>query len=141
MDINDLEKSFSELQEYSDNQFRTINSLKKEIDKLKEENKSLKLMVEGNVPPIGFATNNFNSPLGISNEQLICETQLTILKDRAITRELTFEEAKKFAIFSEILTDIKINNSKSNDIMVEQMPVEDLLKLVEGGMSVDSTEN
>lgn len=140
MDINDLEKSFTDLQEYSDNQFRTINSLKKEIDKLKDENKSLKLMVEGNVPNIEF-TNNINNSLGISNEQLVCETQITILKDRAITRELTYEEAKKFAIFTEVLDGIKKNNAKTNDILVQQMPVEDLLKLVEGGMDVNTTQN
>lgn len=133
MNINDLEKSYTDLQEYSDNQFRTINSLRKEIDKLKDENKSLKTMMEGHTPSIGFS-NEINN-IGISNEQLICETQISILKDRAITRELTFEEAKKFAIFTEVLGEIKKNNSKVDDISVNKLPVEDLLRLVEGGMN------
>jgi hypothetical protein len=137
-DINDLERSFNDLQEYSDNQFRTINSLKKEMEKLKEENKSLKTMLEGHTPSITFSD---IGGIGISNEQLVCETQIAILKDRAITRELTYEEAKKFAIFTEVLEGIKKNTAKSNDVMVEKMPVEDLLKLVEGGLNDQAAEN
>jgi hypothetical protein len=137
-DINDLERSFNDLQEYSDNQFRTINSLKKEMEKLKEENKSLKTMLEGHTPSIAFSD---IGGIGISNEQLVCETQIAILKDRAITRELTYEEAKKFAIFTEVLEGIKKNTAKSNDVMVEKMPVEDLLKLVEGGLNDQAAEN
>lgn len=122
--INDLEKSFNDLQSYSDNQFKTIQELKKQIKKLEEENKSMKSMLESNLPALTF------DGLGISNEQLVCETQITILKDKAITRELTFEEAKKFAIFTEVLENIK-KASKNNDISVQKLSDEELLKLVE----------
>lgn len=124
-DIADLEKSFNELQSYSDSQFKSIMELKKQIKKLEEENTSLKSMLENNLP--SFASDM----LGVSNEQLICETQLVILKDKAITRELTFEEAKKFAIFTEVLESIKLN-SKSSDVSVQKMSDDELLKLVEG---------
>jgi hypothetical protein len=124
-DVGDLEKSFNELQSYSDSQFKSIVELKKQIKKLDEENASLKSMLENNLP--SFAAD----VLGVSNEQLICETQLTILKDKAVTRELTFEEAKKFAIFSEVLDNIK-KNTKSSDINVQKMSDDELLKLVEG---------
>lgn len=123
-DIVDLEKSFNELQNYSDGQFKSILELKKQIKKLEEENTSLKTMLESNLPTLTI------DGLGVSNEQLICETQLTILKDKAITRELTFEEAKKFAIFTEVLENIK-KNSKSSDINVQKLSDEELLKLVE----------
>lgn len=123
-DIADLEKSFNELQSYSDSQFKSIVELKKQIKRLEEENASLKKMMETNLPTLSF------DGLGISNEQLICETQITILKDKSITRELTFEEAKKFAIFTEVLDNLK-KNSKSSDINVQKISDEDLLKMVE----------
>ena len=44
--IDDMEKSFKDLQAYSDSQFRTINSLKKEISALKEENANLRKSLE-----------------------------------------------------------------------------------------------
>jgi hypothetical protein len=124
-DVNDLEKSFNELQSYSDSQFKSIVELKKQIKKLEEEKASMQVMVESNLPSLTF------DGLGVSNEQLICETQITILKDKAVTRELTFEEAKKFAIFTEVLENIR-KNSKSSDINVQKMSDDELIKLVEG---------
>jgi hypothetical protein len=123
-DIGDLEKSFTDLQNYSDTQFKTIQELKKQIKKLEEEKASMKTMLENNLPTITF------DGFGVSNEQLICETQITILKDKAVTRELTFEEAKKFAIFTEVLENIK-KSSKTSDINVQKLSDEELLKLVE----------
>jgi hypothetical protein len=128
-DIADLEKSFNELQSYSDSQFKSIVELKKQIKKFEEENASLKKMMETNLPTLSF------DGLGISNEQLICETQITILKDKAITRELTFEEAKKFAIFTEVLDSLK-KNTQSSDVSVQKLSDEDLLKLVGGNTDV-----
>ena len=97
----------------------------KMVKKLEEENKSMKGMLENNLPSLTLYG------LGVSNEQLICETQITILKDKAITRELTFEEAKKFAIFTEVLENIR-KASKGSDINVQKLSDEELLKLVEG---------
>jgi glucose-6-phosphate-specific signal transduction histidine kinase len=124
-DVADLEKSFNELQSYSDSQFKSILELKKQIKKLEEEKAGMQSMLESNLPSLTF------DGLGVSNEQLICETQITILKDKAVTRELTFEEAKKFAIFSEVLENIK-KNTKTSDINVQKMSDAELLKLVEG---------
>jgi glucose-6-phosphate-specific signal transduction histidine kinase len=131
-DVNDLEKSFNELQSYSDSQFKSILELKKQLKKTEEENKSLKSMLENNLPSLAV------DMLGVSNEQLICETQITILKDKAVTRELTFEEAKKFAIFTEVLENLR-KNTKSTDINVQKMSDEDLLKLVEGSNGGNET--
>ena len=131
-DVNDLEKSFNELQSYSDSQFKSILELKKQLKKTEEENKSLKSMLENNLPSLAV------DMLGVSNEQLICETQITILKDKAVTRELTFEEAKKFAIFTEVLENLR-KNTKSADINVQKMSDEDLLKLVEGSNGGNQT--
>jgi len=91
--IDDMEKSFKDLQAYSDSQFRTINSLKKEISALKEENANLRKSLESSVPNLTLQVTDLN-PLGISNEQLICETQIAMIKDIALTRQLSSEEAK-----------------------------------------------
>lgn len=132
-DITDLEKSFNELQSYSDSQFKSIIELKKQIKKLEEENASLKKNTSvSSLPSITF------DGMGISNEQLICETQITILKDKAVTRELTFEEAKKFAIFTEVLETLR-KNTKSSNINVQKLSDEELLKLVEDPANVSST--
>jgi hypothetical protein len=132
-DIQDLEKQFSELQNYSDNQFKSIVELKKQVKRLEEENASLKKMMETNLPAISF------DGLGVSNEQLVCETQITILKDKAITRELTYEEAKKFAIFTEVLESLK-KSSKNSDINVQKLSDEELLKLMES-TNVNEAQN
>jgi len=132
-DIQDLEKQFSELQNYSDSQFKSIVELKKQVKKLEEENASLKKMMETNLPTLSF------DGLGVSNEQLVCETQITILKDKAITRELTYEEAKKFAIFTEVLESLK-KSSKNSDINVQKLSDEELLKLMES-TNVNEAQN
>ena len=127
--IEDLEKSFVDLQEVNDSQFRTIIDLKKQIDALKVENQALKVQQSS-------GSNNFVAVQGnneISDEHLICITQLELLKNNAVTRELTFEEAKKVQIFTDVLEKIKKNNKAANEFSAEKLPVEDLLRLVEGG--------
>lgn len=127
--IEDLEKTFTELQEYSDTQFRTIVELKKQLEATKDENKSLKKMLEGSIPQIGINTSQI-MPIGISNEQLICETQIALLKERAVSRELTLEEAKKLQIYTTILTDIRKNYEEIPDLTVQKLSDDELLKLV-----------
>jgi hypothetical protein len=128
-DINDIEKSFSELQEYSDTQFRTIVELKKQIESQKEEIKSLKAMLEGNLPAIGINLSELGS-IGIPNEQLICEAQITLLKERAVSRELTLEEAKKFQIYTTVLSDIRLAKQDTPNVNVQKLSDDELLKLV-----------
>ena len=127
--INDMEKSFNELQEYSDTQFRTILELKKQIEGLKEDNKLLKAQLEGNLPQLGINLPEITS-LGIPNEQLICEAQITLLKERAISRELTLEEAKKFQIYTTVLDNIRKKQEDVKDLTVQKLSDDELLKLV-----------
>lgn len=126
-DISQLETEFTEMKSYSDAQFTTIVDLQKKISKLESENKSLKIMLEGNLPGLGF-----NAPdltLGISKEQLICEVQIEFLKNIAIVRELSLEETRKFAMFEEILDKIRKDPTK-RDSNVEALDDNTLLKLV-----------
>lgn len=125
-DINSIEASFKDLQEYSDSQFHTINSLKQELEKIKEENNSLKKIIEGNFPSLEFNPGN----MGISNEQLICETQISLLKQRAMQQELNADEVRRFAQLFEVLEKIKKSVVNVDDVVVNKMSSEELLKLV-----------
>lgn len=125
-DINEMESAFKDLQVYSDTQYHTIDSLKKEIEKLNGENKSLKLMLESNLPNLEFNVQG----IGISNEQIICETQISILKERAIQKELNADEVRRFGQLFEVLEKIKKSAVNVDDVRVQKTSTEDLLKLV-----------
>jgi hypothetical protein len=125
-DINQLEEGFQELQKYSDSQFHLVNKLREDIARLESENKSLKIMIEQNLPSIGLQVGDVS--LGISNEQLICEVQLNMLKDLAVGRSLTLEETKRFEIYTKILKDIKSGNKNAVDINIQKMSDEELIK-------------
>lgn len=127
--VDDLEKSFTELQEYSDTQFRTIVELKKQVESQKEEIKSLKALLEGNLPQLGINIPELNG-IGIPNEQLICEAQITLLKERAVSRELTLEEAKKFQIYTTVLANIRQSKEEVANVSVQKLSDEELLQLV-----------
>lgn len=123
-DITSLEKSFVEAKEYNDASFKVITTLQKKVSELESENKSLKSMLEKNLPII---QNDVNS-IGIPNELLICESQLTLLKNKAMSSELTKEDASKFQIYFDILQKYKAKPQKNED--ADGLSNEDLLKIV-----------
>lgn len=125
--ITQVENEFSEMKSYSDAQFVTIVDLQKKIAKLEEENKSLKIMLEGNLPSLEYGTHDLS--LGISKEQLICEVQIEFLRKAAIVRELSLEETKKFSMYEEILDKIRKDPTK-RDSHVEKLDDTALLSLV-----------
>lgn len=126
-DITNLEQDFLEAKEYSEAQFQVILDLQEKIVRLESENKHLKLLVEQNVPLLEL--NSSDLSLGISNERLICETQINNLKMAATVRDLTLEETRKFETFVNILEKLK-KKPDGNDITVRKMSDEELLKLV-----------
>jgi len=116
MDISELEKSA---------QYEVIGKLQEKVRKLEEENKSLQLMLESSVP---LVQNNIQDlSLGISNERLVCETQITRLKNKAVMSELTLEESRKFQIYVDILEKLKKEN---DDGVKADISEEQLLQLV-----------
>lgn len=122
MDVKDLEQSFLEAKEYASASTRVISELQKKIQKLEDENKSLQLMLESNVPILHNVTE-----IGISPSRIICETQIAFLKNSAVTRELTLEESRKFQIYTDILEKLK---AEKDDGVGAELTEEDLLKLV-----------
>lgn len=126
-DINSLEKSFTEMQQYNDAQFRVITTLQEKLKKLEDENKHLKSLLESNTQHLEFMVPSLGG--GISNEQLICETQIALLKDEAVKRALTMEEARKLQTYVEVLEKIK-KKKEDSDINVRKLSDDELIQLV-----------
>jgi len=146
--ISEIENTFKELQDYSDDQFRSIVDLKKQIALLKEENAALKLSPRvgithvsglqdgsgnnsGDIVSDGTSSSLIFEDSGISKEQMICESQLAILRDRSLVKELTLEEAKKFQIYSAILSEIKLKSKSAGQYVVEKLSNEQLLAMAD----------
>lgn len=127
--ISDLEEGFTELQHYSDTQFKTIVELKENIARLESENTSLKLILEQNVQNLSLDVTDLG--FGISNEQLICETQISMLKERAVIAPLTLEETRKLEIYVNILAKYK-STKDAADISVKRLSDVDLIKIANG---------
>lgn len=116
IDIEDMQNEFNE------SQFAVIVSLQKKVSKLEEENKQLQKLLEGTTPVFNTALE-----IGISNQRIIAETQLALLKNSAINRELTLEEARKLQIYVDVLE--KITKDKQDEVHAEVTEAE-LLQLV-----------
>lgn len=126
MKVEDLEKDFLDLKEESTAQFSVIVDLQKKIKKLEDDKKHLELLLEGTVPDLSCKIDN---NLGIKNERLICETQIFLLKKKAVSGiELTLEEARKLQIYVDVLE--KINPNGDNGLDIDNITTEELLKLV-----------
>lgn len=131
--IDDMSEKFQELQDYSDSQFKTIIDLQKKITKLEEERNALKTLLE-NTPLAPIQGDMLKGGFdGISNEQVICETQIALLKQAALNRALTLEECRKFDIYVNIMKDIRANQHQEAKVQVSQLSEEALLELMEDG--------
>lgn len=134
MNISELEDSFHDLQKFSDTQYKTIHELQTKIIELTQENKHLQDLLASNLPHLDFN----NGTLGISNEQLICETQIFLLKQRAMTDQLNADETKRFATFVDVLQKIK-SKDKVEDLTIKKMSTDNLLQLVKQDESINNT--
>ncbi len=129
-DITEMEDNFKSLQEYSDNQFRTILELKKQLDDALSQNNAMRVALEKR-PQESLVRNIPNiDPSGISNEQLICEVQIALLKEKAITRELSLEETRQFVALTDTLLKLKEKENAVQNVKVRDISDEELLKLV-----------
>lgn len=127
MDIKDLEENFNSLQDHSDAQFKTIVQLQQKLFESESKNKHLLQMIQQNLPSLEF--DNLNIVNGVSNERLICETQITFLKERAVLGQLTLEETKKFDIFIKALDLLNKNVKDKDDIDAKLLPINDLISI------------
>jgi sulfur transfer protein SufE len=123
-DVEDL-KSFAE------SQYKTIVDLSKKLSRLEEEKKSLEKLVENSVKQQSPRDPNDKTFEEVSDEEVIARTQLKLLRDVAIERELTLEETKKAETFTKLLLNIKGIDKKEKNDSLKKLNDEDLLKLLE----------
>lgn len=105
---------------------KEINGLKKEIEKLAGENEKL-LMENAQLKALNPSSGDFST----TAEETICLVQLEMIKNQAMTRELTLEETKKSEIFLKMLQSIRGKVAQKEEDKVEKLSNEDLLKFME----------
>lgn len=105
---------------------KEINGFKKEIEKLAAENERL-LMENAQMKALNPSSGDFTT----TAEETICLVQLEMLKNQAMSRELTLEETKKSEIFLKMLQSIRAKIAVADEGKVEKLSNEDLLKFME----------
>lgn len=126
-------KDVSEFQAFAQAQYKTILELSKKNKLLEEQNSNLKKMLEDSTPLI---KNEEQKEDNKEYEKNICEKQLKLLRDKSFEGELTLEEAKRVEIFAKILMQLN-NKSKLPEKNDKPIDTKELLRIVEGGLSVD----
>ena len=129
--------SVEELKNYSQAQYQTILDLSK---KLKRSEAELEILRE-KLEVLSSQMNNQEvlqkeeGIFDITDEETVCLTQLALLRNLALTRELTTEEAKKFEIFHKVINTIR-NRKPSNKSSLSDLSTEDLVKLIDKTMEM-----
>jgi hypothetical protein len=129
--------SVQELKNYSQAQYQTILDLSK---KLKRSEAELEILREKLEVLSAQMTNQEvlqkeEGIFDITDEETVCLTQLALLRNLALTRELTTEEAKKFEIFHKVINTIR-NRKPSNKSSLSDLSTEDLVKLIDKTMEI-----
>jgi len=115
-------KDVAELQAYADAQYKTIVGLNKQINELKEKNKSLEVLAVRPENVVLFPQ------LNISPEEEICLKQLENLRGISSSRDLTLEECRKVEVYAKILMQIR-SNIKDVDGKFKKLSTDELLQL------------
>ena len=126
--MSDDLQNVAELQAFASAQQRTILELNKKINAIEQENIKLKKTISSTEIEAKKSEDK-SIKAHISDEQAICEMQLSILRDRSIEGELTLEESKKVELFAKLLLQLR-NPDKKEETKVKGMNSDDLLKLV-----------
>lgn len=127
-------KTEEELKAYIEAQQQSFIEVSKKVRGLEDENDNLKkkidkLQLQQNKDKVSSLEAE-----EISDSEIICLSQIELLKKRTEERELTYEETKKFEVFTKIYEQIK-TAKKNNDEKLKETSTEQLLSLVSGGKS------
>lgn len=114
-----------ELQKFAEVQFVTIKNLTEEITSLKNERDHLKQLLLASVSS-GDNSNN----IVITDEEAVCKLELSKLRDASVGRPLSFEEAKKFQIYTELLIKIQ-NKPRTIEVKAKHFKDDELLALLD----------
>lgn len=113
-------------------QTKEINHLKRELEKVAAENEKLSMELV-QLKAVGAVSGaGSEGQFDTCAEETICIVQLEILKNMAMTRELTLEETKKAEIFTKTLLMVRGKKPiEKEEDKVEKLSNEDLLKMME----------
>lgn len=122
--------SLEELQAYCDSQYKTILSLNQkitaqeaELNKLREEN--TRLSIEG---AVSKAPSDPSNPFATTDGETVCITQLAILKNHAMSRELVTDEVKRLEVLVKTLLAIQGRDPGKKKDKTADLSPEELLK-------------
>jgi hypothetical protein len=121
--------TLEQLQDFCRAQYKTIIDLSKKITRIEEEKKHLEKLLQDSVPLIPKES-NLSLSSNITDEEVICRTQLKLLKDIAQDRELTLEETKKVDTYTKLLQMI-MAPKKMPDSKAKNIKTDDLIALLE----------
>ena len=113
-------------------QTKEINHLKRELERVAKENERLSMELVQSKAVGAVSGGGSEGQFDISAEETICVVQLEILKNMAMTRELTLEETKKAEIYTKTLLMIRGKKPvEKEEEKIEKLSNEDLLKMME----------
>lgn len=126
-------KNDHEIKAYAEAQYSTILEQSKKIQRLEEENASLKKALEGSSS--GEKNEETKTLLGYdenaSSEEIIAVVQLAKLKEISYDRELNLDETKRVEIYSKIVANCRSNkNEEKPQATADALSNEDLIRLV-----------
>jgi hypothetical protein len=122
-------KTFAELQQFCEIQFKQLIDLQQKLKDLEDKNKQLQKIIDTGSFIVGSPTDVKKLLSESLDAETICLSQLKILNRISEDRELTLEETKKTEIFYKILTSIQSKGKKKEDPTGE-LNEEELLTLI-----------
>jgi hypothetical protein len=140
INVDKMAESFTtvdELKSYSNAQYKTIVDLNKKLKRAEAELDILREKLE----TISVQQNNDSALkkedgiFDITDEETVCLTQLALLRNLSLQRELTTEEAKKFEIFHKVINTIR-NRKPDNKTSLSELSTDELVKLIDKTMEL-----
>lgn len=131
--------SLEELQAYCDAQYKTILTLNNKLQSSEKEledlrNEIAKLKQE---QLLNNAKQSSSNQFATSDEETACVIQIAMLKEHALSRELTMDETKKLDTFVRVLQSIRSKEVKPKGQELSDLPAEDLMLMRD---SINKTE-
>lgn len=126
--INSFEDP-EQLKQFCESQYQTIVELSQELAEFKRSNEELK--AKALVSAQGINASSLIQ-LDEQDQEIICRTQIALLRNRSMNCELTLEEARKLELYSKILGSVK-PKPETDMREIKEMDSESMLLLVSGG--------
>ena len=109
-------------------QTKEINNVKREVERLAKENERLVLE---NTQLRALAPAQSGDQFTTTDEETICIIQLAMIKNMAMTRELTMDECKKSEIYLKMIQSIRGKAVAKEEEPMEKLSNEELLKMMD----------